>query len=103
MLGDVQTAYLFQCGDEEFFAVSPDEAGANLPRSSCTLGWVLREQFKLGLQNPVPAAISPEPILRGITQKGYYIWRDPCWAQRTAHWLRATTPSRPKLPQAHGR
>src|SRR5437870_8492270 len=24
---------------------------------------------------PVPAAISPEPILRGITAKGYYIWR----------------------------
>jgi hypothetical protein len=24
---------------------------------------------------PVPSAISPEPILRGIRAKGYYIWR----------------------------
>ena len=27
MLGDAQAAYLFQCGDEELFAVSPDKAG----------------------------------------------------------------------------
>ena len=78
MLGDAQAAYLFQCGDEEFFAVSPDKAGTNIPRSSCTHGWILRQEFKLGMQEPVPAAISPEPILRSITAKGYYIWRAGC-------------------------
>jgi len=24
---------------------------------------------------PVPAEIAPEPVLRSITDKGYYIWR----------------------------
>jgi hypothetical protein len=77
MHGDAQAAYLFQCGDEELFAVSPDKAGTNIPRSSCTHGWVLllRQEFKLGVRNPVPAAIGPEPILRNILDKGYYIWR----------------------------
>jgi hypothetical protein len=90
---DAQTAYLFQCDGEELFAVSPDKAGANIPRSSCTQGWILRQQFQLGVQEPVPADISPEPIRRGIIAKGYYIWRDPCSAQRTTHWLAAASPS----------
>ena len=75
MRDDAQTAYLFQCGDEELFAVSPDKAGTNIPRSSCTQGWLLRQEFQLGAQAPVPTAISPEPVLRSITDKGYYIWR----------------------------
>ena len=78
MPDDAQTAYLFQCGDEELFAVSPDKAGKNIPRSSCTQGWFLRQEFRLGKQDPVPAAISPEPILRSIIAKGYYIWRAGC-------------------------
>ena len=36
-----------------------------------------------GLQEPVPAAISPEPILRGIRAKGYYIWRNANQPKRT--------------------
>jgi hypothetical protein len=75
MQGDAKAAYLFQCGDEELFAVSPDKAGANIPRSSCTNGWILRQEFMLGRHDPVPAEIGPEPILRSIIDKGYYIWR----------------------------
>lgn len=71
----VRTAYLFQCGDEELFAVTPDANGGNIPRSSCTQGWQLREAFQLGATELVPTAISPQPVLRGITEKGYYIWR----------------------------
>ena len=73
--GDARTAYLFQCGDEDLFAVSADKAGTNIPRSSCTQGWMLRQEFRLGTEDPVPAAIDPEPILRGIFAKGFYIWR----------------------------
>lgn len=75
MLDDAQPTYLFQCGDEDLFAVSPDKAGKNIPRSSCTQGWLLRKELRLGVEDPAPAAIGPEPILRGITKKGYYIWR----------------------------
>src|SRR4030095_11250783 len=78
---------------EELFAVSPDKTGANIPRSSCTQGWQLREAFQLGTQDSVPAPIHPDPIIRGIMDKGYYIWRDVCWAQRSTHWLAAETPS----------
>ena len=89
---DARTAYIFQCDREELFAVSSDKTGVNIPRSSCTGGWLLRQEFQLGTQDPVPAPIEPEPIIRGMNAKGYYIWRDPCWAQRTTHWLAAKTP-----------
>ena len=92
MQGDARTAYIFQCDGEELFAVSSDKAGANIPRSSCTGGWLLRQEFQLGTDDPVPAPVGPEPIIRGMNAKGYYIWRDPCWAQRTTHWLAAKTP-----------
>ncbi len=45
---DARTAYIFQCDGEELFAVSSDKAGANIPRSSCTGGWLLRQEFQLG-------------------------------------------------------
>jgi hypothetical protein len=72
---DAQTAYLFQCGTEELFAVSLDKSGGRLLRYPCTQGWILRNEFQLGVQHPVPATIAPEPILRGIAARGYYIWR----------------------------
>lgn len=62
LLGDAQAACLFQCGDGDLFAVLPDKAGTNIPRSSCTSGGVMLQEFKLGRYDPVPAAISPEPI-----------------------------------------
>src|SRR6476619_5847326 len=104
MPNDAQTAYLFQCGGEELFAVSPDKAGANLPRSSCTQGWLLRQEFQLGTQDPLPAPVEPEPIIRAINAKGYYIWRDPCWAQRETHCLISAPPplSRRKTDGALG-
>jgi len=103
MQSDVRTAYLFQCGNEDLFAVSHDKTGGVIPGGSCTSGWLLRQEFQLGTQDQLAAPVDPEPIIRGITAKGYYIWRDPCWAQRTAHWLRATTSPSPKLPQTHRR
>ena len=75
MSGYARNAFFFQCGDEQLFAVSLNKTGANIPRGPCTQGWVLREEFLLGVQESVPAAISPEPVLRGITAKGYYMWR----------------------------
>ena len=67
MSGYARNAFLFQCGDEQLFAVSLNKTGANIPRGPCTQGWVLREEFLLGVQEPVPAAISPEPHARSWT------------------------------------
>ena len=44
---DTWTAYLFQCGNEQLIAVTLDETGANLPRSSCTQGWLVRNVFSV--------------------------------------------------------
>jgi hypothetical protein len=33
-------------------------------------------QFELGVHEAVPAAMNPEPILRGIRANGYYVWSD---------------------------
>ena len=98
MLVDVRTAYLFQCGNEDLFSVSLDKAGANIPRSSCTQGWLLRKEFQLDAHDPVPATIGIEPITGGINAKGYYTWRDPCWSQRKTHWLERPTPLTMPLP-----
>lgn len=73
---DSLQAYLFQCDDNGLYGVSLDPAGSNLPRSACPQGWRLKKAFALGVQDPVPAPIPPEPILRGIRNVGYYVWRE---------------------------
>ena len=75
MHDDATMAYLFQCGESDLFAVSHDRTGANIPRAQCAQGWFLRDKFRLGIREPIPAPIEPEPILRGIAADGYYIWR----------------------------
>ena len=75
MSNDSRTAYLFRCRDDDLFGVTLDEAGANLPSSTCTQGWLLREKFQLGVHQPVPAPVMPESILGGIRAVGYYTWR----------------------------
>jgi hypothetical protein len=71
MSDDALVVYLFQCANDDLFAVTHDVTGANLPRASCTQGWMLRNRFQLGEYVSIPAPI------------GYYIWRDSCWSQRT--------------------
>jgi hypothetical protein len=75
MSDDATVAYLFQCGDSDFFAVSHDITGANIPREECVGGWSLRGDFLLGVQEPVPVAVDPEPLLRGMVARGFFVWR----------------------------
>jgi hypothetical protein len=71
MLRDLRTAYLFQCGSGDLFAVSHDKTGGAIPSSSCSSGWQLRQNFQLGMQDPLLAPIEPESIIRGIAAEGY--------------------------------
>jgi hypothetical protein len=75
MYDSARTAYLFQCKDEDLYAISHDITGANIPRSPGTLGWRFCEEFQLGHRSPVPAPIMAEPVLKGIADHGYYVWR----------------------------
>lgn len=40
-------AYIFQCQGEDLYAVSHDITAANIPRSSCSQGWLYCEEFEL--------------------------------------------------------
>ena len=74
-LDDAKTAFLFQCGESDLFAVSLDKTGANIPAADCIEGWQRRDVFRLGVQEAMPVTISPEPVLRGLEADGYFIWR----------------------------
>jgi hypothetical protein len=75
MMSETRTAYLFHCRCDDLRAVSHDITGRNIPRTTCTEGWQLVKEFELGVNENVPASIMPEPIMRGIRNVGYYIWR----------------------------
>lgn len=66
-------AYLFQLGDSDQFAVSLDPTGSNLPTGD-RAEWCLRKEFSLGVQDPMPVPMDPEPVLRGIRVRGYFTW-----------------------------
>jgi hypothetical protein len=57
------------------FAISHDKSGRNIPRSPCTEGWSFCEEFLLSDRGHVPAPIQPAPVLKGIADRGYYVWR----------------------------
>ncbi len=68
---DARPAHLFRSGDH--FAVSLDPTGSNIPLDGYEK-WEHVSEFELGVHEAVPAAMNPEPILRGIRAYGYYIW-----------------------------
>jgi len=72
---DAVQAYLFH-GVDGLYAVTLDPSGHNIPREACPKGWHFKTAFALGVHESVPAAIDPEPILRGIRGFGYYVWRE---------------------------
>jgi hypothetical protein len=76
MNDNATVAYLFRCDDSDLFAITTDEAGRNLPNQIGFGGWHLEMEFPLGVQEPMPKALNPEPVLRGLRNVGYYIWRE---------------------------
>lgn len=70
---DTSRAFLFESADGAYLGVTHDRAGANLPRDGGK-HWIMQTEFELGVHEPVPAAIDPEPILRGLMADGFFIW-----------------------------
>jgi len=73
---DALEAYLFECDDPGLHAVSLDRSGSNIPRTAGCGPWSLKTAFALGIHEPLPIAIAPEPILRALRANGYYVWRE---------------------------
>ena len=72
---DTIRAYLFECDDDGLFAISLDPTGENIPKHYCLQGWTFREEFALGVHEPMPVAIAPEAVLQSLRKVGYYVWR----------------------------
>jgi hypothetical protein len=72
---DARPAFMFQCAESNLWAITLDGSGAVLPKDRCTEGWVLRQKFPLGVHEPLPFPIDPEPIIRAIDADGYFLWR----------------------------
>ena len=73
---DAKRAFLFQCGDSNLCAITFDATGGNLPKDECVDGWCLLQEFALGVQEPIPAAVNPENAITAIRANGFYVWHD---------------------------
>jgi hypothetical protein len=71
-LDDAQCAFLFESRDGELYGVALDRDGSSLPRDR---DWNFRQQYPLGVHEPAPIPIDPEPILRGVNAWGFFVWR----------------------------
>jgi hypothetical protein len=74
---DALPAYLFfSKADPSVQAVSRHPTGENLPTGDAPQGWICDGAFALGVREAMPVRIAPEPVLRGLANVGYFIWRD---------------------------
>ncbi len=70
-------AFLFHCmADARRKAISLDLTAANIPAGSCLTGWVFDGEVRVSVQEPLPVAIAPEPVLRGLRSSGYFVWEE---------------------------
>lgn len=70
---DSTRAFLFESADCRFLAVSLERGGDNLPPGSGG-PWRPRTEFQLGVHEVMPVPVDPEPILRGLKARGYFVW-----------------------------
>ena len=66
-------AYLFRCLESGHYAISTDPAGENLPGEICISGWRFMKSLSLEVQQPLPLNINPEPVIRALADRGYYL------------------------------
>lgn len=64
-------AFMFEADNRA--AVTLDSSGQNLPASDGEQ-WHLVRSFTLGVRDAGIAGINPEPLIRGIYSRGYYLW-----------------------------
>ena len=69
---DARPAYLFRSVSQQLLAVSLEASGTNLPQVADD--WTMIQEFPLGVHEVVPADVDPEPILRGVRARGFFIW-----------------------------
>jgi hypothetical protein len=74
---EAQRAFLFHCAFEaDLHAISLDRSGSNIMPGQCPTGWVLDQEVMIGVQDALPVALAPEPVLRGLRNVGFYVWKE---------------------------
>jgi hypothetical protein len=72
---DATQAYLFRAGsDPILYAVTHDPSGTNLPPLDPEARWEFDREFALGVREAMPIHVAPEPVLRGLLARGYFVW-----------------------------
>jgi hypothetical protein len=69
---DARVAYLFSNAARAVSAVTLLPNGRDLPDDMGE--WSFERMFILGVQEVLPVNVSPEPMLRGLKLRGYFIW-----------------------------
>ena len=68
-------AFLFRSrADDGTWAVTREKSGDNLPFA--TKGWELQREFALGVREPMPVRANPEPVLRALKARGFFVGRE---------------------------
>lgn len=74
---DAIAAFLFHCRhDPTLRAISVDPTAGNIETRQCVAGWALDGQVTVGIQDVMPVALAPEPVLRGLRNTGFYVWKE---------------------------
>lgn len=74
---DAVQAFLFHCRhDPTLRAVSVDPTAGNIATNQCIAGWIRDGEVLVGVQEVMPVAIAPEPVLRGLRHTGFYVWKE---------------------------
>jgi hypothetical protein len=68
---DAREAFLFVSDDERYYGIALEREGSALPSNH---GWKFCQPIWLGVQEALPVAIDPEPVLRGLKASGYFTW-----------------------------
>jgi hypothetical protein len=72
---DATRAYLFRAGNDPItYAVTHDPSGTNLPPPNPADKWEFDREFALGVREPMPIHVAPEPVLRGLLARGHFVW-----------------------------
>ena len=75
---EAQHAFLFRCADDaKLRAISTDPTARNITTRQCLTGWVAEGEIIVGVQEALPLALNPEPVLRGLRNSGFYVWKAP--------------------------
>ena len=75
---EAQRCYLFRCAsDGDLMAISTDPTARNITTRQCLTQWVPEGEIFVGVQESLPLALNPKPVLLGLRNAGFYVWKAP--------------------------